>query len=1312
MFSRPLRARHRITTLAAALLLAPAVVPSAAHAAAPAKEEAAQSHRITLVTGDVVTYEQDPDGHRTAQVEAAERPDRPLPSFQTLTTSRGFFVYPSDALPLVTSGVLDRDLFNLTTLTADGRDDAKTATIPVIASYRDGTKQSVKALSGKADLLPETERHVTLPTAGGVGLRVKKGGAPEFWHSVAGTKEISRLTLDRKVRVASDKSTAQIGAPAAWSKGLDGSGTTVAVVDTGIDAEHPDLKGKVVDAADFSYEGDTVDRHGHGTHVASITAGTGAASGGRQKGVAPGAKLLVAKVFDGSGEGDTSQVMAGIDWAVGKGAKVVNLSLGAGVSDGADPLSQQLDTLTEQTGTLFVVAAGNSGPGDRTVTTPGAAASALTVGAVDDVNKLAWFSSRGPRLRDALVKPEISAPGVDIVAARAAGTSMGAPVDDFYTSASGTSMATPHVAGAAAIMLQQHPDWSGPMLKNALVNSAKDIGLRWYEEGAGLTDLSRAITQDATGPATASFGRTERVPGGTPEVSRTLSYTNHSDRPVTLNLSVKVQSWDGTPPPAGGVRLANDTVSIAPKSTSDITMTVYPDAGTPGVYGGAVVAKSTDGAVLRTPVSTYNAPALIPVTVRMLDSSGKPPDLAVAQLVDDAAGSGNRNDPFLDQLSQQLDLVNGIGRATVPAGSYSALGWTLEQTLTQRRFSALSAAEVAVPGTTEITLDATKTVPARIVTPARTDQRDRTVMLRRVIPAGTDKPGFIGEAGLTAGSTDWEVRVSPSAATKTGAISLQDSAMLAQPVAEVSAGGTPLAPLYDPASLAATWAGERSVPVVFGGGGTPGELAGLDVRDKAVLVRVPAQDGDPATVALGAANAVKAAKAAGAAAVLPYAGAAGALPIPGLTSTLLPTLSLGWDHGEGLRAKGNTELRVLVRPAPDAMYNLSYLDTNGVPRDHVRTVDPAALVATKTSYHADVPGLTAQKLSYAFPTGLWATQLVQGTKLPMPVAFTEYTGPGDDRTAWKRVLTVSGTDSKGKRAALSMYAQNLYRAGERTRPDEHWFRADLHSTAVELASDHPARYPATATGWKMLCGLCRGGPDPDLFIPAAQWADGAGGHFTSPYESSKYFATTNVRLFRGVNEIPRANADDPYALLPEFRLSAASAMYRLEMTEIMPASAQVGAPSKVLFQRAPRTDTTWMFTSARSTSAPPTGYNCYRSGTECAFQPLIQLEHLLPLDLNNRAPVGKPFTFETTAASHTGARGGGPVTQLKVSASADDGVSWAPAVVKPVGDGRWTVTVTPARSAVAGGYIWLRTEARDSAGNTVTQTVQRAYALG
>ena len=123
-----------------------------------------------------------------------------------------------------------------------------------------------------------------------------------------------------------------------------------------------------------------------------------------------------------------------MEWAAAEGAKVVNMSLGGGPTDGTDPLSQAVNDITAQTGTLFVVAAGNEGQ-DESVGTPGAAASALTVGAVDRNDQLAEFSSRGPRQGDAGLKPEITAPGVGIIAARAAGTAMGEPVDNLYTAA-------------------------------------------------------------------------------------------------------------------------------------------------------------------------------------------------------------------------------------------------------------------------------------------------------------------------------------------------------------------------------------------------------------------------------------------------------------------------------------------------------------------------------------------------------------------------------------------------------------------------------------------------------------------------------------------------------------------------------------------------------------------------------------------------------------------------------------------------------------------------------------------------------------
>jgi len=184
---------------------------------------------------------------------------------------------------------------------------------------------------------------------------------------------------------------------------------------------------------------------------------------------------------------------------------VVNMSLGGPPSDGIDPLSDALTQITDRTGTLFVVAAGNEGAA-YTVGSPGLAPAALTVGAVDRDETLAEFSSRGPTAGDLGLKPEITAPGVGIVAARATGTTMGSPVDALYTAASGTSMATPHVAGAAALLAQQNPDWSGRRLKDALISTAEpnpELGV--YAQGGGRVDVARAVNQTVTASGIADF---------------------------------------------------------------------------------------------------------------------------------------------------------------------------------------------------------------------------------------------------------------------------------------------------------------------------------------------------------------------------------------------------------------------------------------------------------------------------------------------------------------------------------------------------------------------------------------------------------------------------------------------------------------------------------------------------------------------------------------------------------------------------------------------------------------------------------------
>ncbi|MGW6932299.1 S8 family peptidase [Lentzea sp. NPDC054927] len=1221
--------------IAAATLVAP---PASAAAPPPPTQTSEASHRITLITGDVVDYTERHDGRKLAQIHAAPR-DGEQPIFHTMTTPKGLFVYPSDAIGAVTSGTVARTLFNVTELVHTGQSDDRTATVPVLMTG---------GFSAQA--------HTRIASLNASGIHVEKAKAREFWQSLdMSAKSGTRLTFDRPIRVALDQTTRQIGAQEAWKLGLDGTGVTVAVVDTGVDAQHPDLAGKLTAVENFSDEPDATDRHGHGTHVAATVAGTG----GRYKGVAPGAKLVIAKVFNGAGEGDTSQVMAGIEWAARSGAKIVNLSLGGDVTDGTDELSALVDQLSVETGALFVVAAGNNGPAGRSVTSPGAAASALTVGAVDRQNKLAPFSSTGPRVGDAWVKPEINAPGVGVVAARAAGTSMGAPVDDLHTAASGTSMATPHVAGAAAILAQQHPDWPAQTLKNALVTSAADVGMPWYEQGAGRVDVARAVTQKATATAAASFGRYDRGTGST--LTRELSYTNDSTVPLTLDLTAAFKGWDGKPTTA--FQLTPSRLTIAAGAKATVTLTLDPEAGPAGVYGGLVTATGT-GTTLRTPVSVYEAPRTFPVSVHVRDGAGKPPAPAFGQLIDDSNGGDDLNDPFDDTVSYYFDVVNGEGIAHVPSGRYSAVSWATENTAGTRRWSALAAPELTVSAAADVSLDARKTVPVEVVPPGPAEQRDRTVTMRRVLPG--DQQPLIIETSAVLGASPWEVRATPAAAAKEGAISLQDNVTLQSATVTLTSGGRTMRTDGDVAALSAKWAG--------------------DVTDGIKVVKL--RPDTPANMVKAANAAATTAAQEGKKALLSYVDQPGAIPLTGIASTALPSLSI--SNADGEYAAKQTTTRLSIKRGPESVFNLSFLDANGIPANHRTTVDPAKLVMRKTAYHADKPGLTVQKTWYPFPTGLWQSQIMRGTTFTPPQAWTEYIGPGDDRIVWKRSVTLSGMDAKGQRAAVAMYQENVFRAGQAAAVEK-WFAGPMHSTAIDLQSDHPARYPAAGDAWRQLCSNCRTG---DTFVPALQWTDGNPGHYTNPYQNSKFFVTTKARLFQGTREIP-AN-QDPLAFYPTFPLSPDPATYRLDTIETHAPGAIAGAVNPVLFTLAPRTDTSWTFQSRRSLNPPPRGYSCHAQAPNCQFQPLIQLRHDLPLDLTNSAPAGKPFVY------HVHATNSAPITVVKVQWSAD-GVTWRPAQIQPDGDS-WQVTIDkPA------GEVWLRTDARDGAGNTVTQTIQKAF---
>lgn len=333
---------------------------------------------------------------------------------------------------------------------------------------------------------------------------------------------VFRIEEDFPVSANLDAARRDFGTDAArTSFGMSGAGIKGCVVDTGVDPNHEQLNDLPIPFFD-AINGRTLayDDHGHGTHVASIAFGdgTGGAGADTYRGVAPGVAIHAAKVLDQAGSGLESQVIAGIDWCAAQGAHVISMSLGSTApSDGSDALSQAANAAVAN-GSVVVAAAGNSGDEPGTVGSPGAAAQAITVAACaewsappgspnhSDGVYLAPFSSRGPTLDDR-IKPDICAPGHSITAAKA-GTASG------YVAYSGTSMATPFVAGAVALALQARA-MSPAEVRQHLESTAQDRGPAGKDNdwGAGLVDgyAFLARTHGVTGYQPTAFPSYQHV---------------------------------------------------------------------------------------------------------------------------------------------------------------------------------------------------------------------------------------------------------------------------------------------------------------------------------------------------------------------------------------------------------------------------------------------------------------------------------------------------------------------------------------------------------------------------------------------------------------------------------------------------------------------------------------------------------------------------------------------------------------------------------------------------------------------------------
>ncbi|WP_285561421.1 S8 family serine peptidase [Actinoplanes regularis] len=700
--------RRLLGALAAGVLLATLSGPGAGIAAERATRAAGgttgKTYTVTLLTGDVVTVRDNSSGCPQVSV-------RPAAASGVLSRSCGpdghVRVVPARVAPLL-GDVLDPALFDVTALIRDGYDDARAKELPLIV--RPGGAQHRLTADALVAGLTQTR---ALPSIDAVAGRAPKGKSAGLLRSLSSRSATLRATgpspkvwLDRKVRATyasgTDANLRQIAAPQAWRAGYTGRGARVAVLDTGVDATHPDLAGRIAETKDFTVDGgDAVDHFGHGTHVAATIAGTGAASGGARRGVAPEAQLVIGKVLDDEGGGTDSQLIAGMEWAASR-APVVNLSLGGWEpSDGTDPASVALDALSEQTGALFVVAAGNSGPLDGSVSWPGAATRALTVGAVDGDDAVADFSSRGPLAGTRAAKPELVAPGVDIVAARAAGTSMGRVIDARYVAASGTSMATPHVAGAAAVLAQRHPGWRADQLKAALVGAADPVaGDDPYTNGTGRLNVARPLSGVVSATPVVGLGTLAFPQSGMAETK--LSWVNTGSRPTGAALELRVTDRHGTAVAAGAVSLSARSVRLDPGGSGGVMLSVdrAAFAARPGLYTAVVTARNGRTAGARTLVTFYVEPPSYDLTIETTAIPGTPEEAIVSVGV----GVVNIDDPALYR-----DYVGGDPGDTltvrVPAGRYSVLGSSMAWADSDERMGLAGDPDVRVSGDTTVRLD-------------------------------------------------------------------------------------------------------------------------------------------------------------------------------------------------------------------------------------------------------------------------------------------------------------------------------------------------------------------------------------------------------------------------------------------------------------------------------------------------------------------------------------------------------------------------------------------------------------------------------
>lgn len=1245
---------------------AAAVPPASTPPSPPASRAAAKppvEKTFTLLTGDVVRLRTSADGSATGEVVKDVAPLGDI-TFQRMTG--GLYALTGETVRQIAAGKLDRELFNLTKLAEYGYDDAHTKQLPVITTYKDTQARAAVPSAPKG-----TSRKRTLTSVKGQALAVDKSRTTDAWAALKGG-DTQKVWLDGRVKASLDVSVPAVGAPAAWSAGLTGRGVKIGVVDTGIDRDHPDFAGRIAASQSFvPGSSSAMDDNGHGTHVASIAAGSGAASDGKYRGVAPDAELVVAKALDAGGSGANSDIIAGMEWAANQGAKVINISLGGLATDGTDPLSQAVNRISEATGALFVVSAGNDGTAESPywIGSPGAADQALTVGSVAKTApyERSYFSSWGPRVGDNAVKPEITAPGAEIAAARADGSTLGGDVGNpRYQSMSGTSMAAPHVAGGAALLAQQHPDWNRGQIRDRLVSTAnpgKEGEVT--REGAGMMDLAQATTGGLSATGTLNLGMM-RPPYKTATGTVTLRNTGTEAVRATLGLTLSTMDAkmvEATPfEPGEAVTVTPSAVDVPAGGTVTVTVTVNPEALELGASYGFLEARHGD-TVVRTTLGWTKDAERAPLKVRGIDRTGTPAHTTCCSLLSlmdletgqDWLGLYDHGSAYFIGLGYDPMLL--LGRRYALMTNIS--DWTAEEPYFKVSESIAGEPELLMDGPRELVFDMRKARRVEYPTRQPTEAVDRMSVgwSRRVGTPGHDI-GVIGQT-FHGGTGPAEVYVLPGTTkATTGTFTMGFGTQLVAPALTMKVTG-PRAPKLRPAyplehsgacyvvlRCTATFRSSGAYQVVDAGKGSPAELAAAGVRGKLALVDETLAIDEWGTVT-PLDQVVADAVAAGAAGVLVAVADSGPARRAMEKPATVPVAVLTHDEGERLgaaAARGRTTVETGGEPVSPFLYALSHTVKDKMPTDTVFETEPRNLATITARYRADTPGTLYRVDS------ITSNNLITGiTKVVAPFTRTEYVSPGMRR---QYVSQTNGLHEENSRE---------YAAG--TRVTEDYFSAPIAPGPTS---------PETLTA-----------------LSYAQWGYG--------YITLNLFP---LRIGNGYHYLPQWPQSTIRYLKDGDVLCETAYLSSCTVQSPTPGRHRIELDTQQSFRPlSPSSRTAWEFAVRFDSDGS--------AGNEAGeILPMVDVRYDVELNPNNTVRAGSKYSIKLLPGYQPGYSGSDRFG-VRAWVSSDDGAKWTDLGSRKVRDGKTAEYEVGAPRN--GEFVTLRVQATDSAGNSIDQTITRAW---